>query len=379
MSITVKAVAYTDPEMKDFLRMPYQVQGDNPLYVPPLMIQQKDVLDPKKGPFHKYGTAQYFVAYDNGRPVGRLSAHLNPRHEKLHSPDDGFFGFFECENNPEASRALFDAAAEWLAKHGKKVILGPMGFGIYEDVGILIDGFDTMPALLQTHNPPYYQDLVESYGFTKAQDWVAFGGLPKPDLPIRGNFEEKIPKILEQTGYTMRQPTADEIISRSDEALKLFNDAWGPNWGHVPFTSEEFKHILKELKPVLRPNLMRAAFDENDEMIAYLINAPDINPAIRAMHGRLTPWGIARLYWEARYRTPHRIRSLIMGVRKEHQGRRIHLALMMSIYLEFLKFPLENWDCSLIAESNRATLRAYRVFEAEIYKTWRIYSYTMQS
>ncbi len=371
MSIEVIPVGYTDKAMKDFLRAPWAAQAGNPIWCPPLNIVQREVFDPRRGPFHEYGEAQYFLAYKDGAVAGRLTAHINPRHEELHGEGEGFFGFFECVEDQAVADSLFGAAEGWLRSQGKTAILGPLGFAIYDEVGLLIDGFDTIPAILQTYNPPYYQKLVENYGFEKAVDWYGYGGTPTYE--IAQGFQERIDKIMRESQFTMRMPTAKELIGRADEARQLFNEAWEPNWGHVPFTTAEFKRILKELKPLLRPELMRAVYDKDDKLVGYLINVPDITPQLQRMNGRLTPWGVARLYWEARFKTPKRVRSLIMGVRREHQGRRLHLALMMSIYLQFLKFNLTNWDCSLIVETNRPTMRAFSFFRAEIYKTWRIY------
>ena len=129
---------------------------------------------PERGPFFEIGEARYFLASQDGRPVGRLIAHINRLHDACHGPETGFFGFFECIPDQDVAAALFEAAAAWLRERGKTRLVGPLNFGIYDEMGLLVEGFDSMPVLFQTHNPPYYQDLLASLGFIQAMDWHAY-------------------------------------------------------------------------------------------------------------------------------------------------------------------------------------------------------------
>ena len=163
----------TEKEMADFLRLPWRIYQENPNWVPPVLPLQKQFLDPRTGPFFEFGEAQYFLAYLEGQPAGRISAHINRLHNQYHDPDDGFFGFFECVPDVGVASALFYAAADWLRQRGKERLIGPLNFCIYDEMGLLVDGFDTMPAIFQTYNPPYYLDLLTELGFSKVLDYYA--------------------------------------------------------------------------------------------------------------------------------------------------------------------------------------------------------------
>ena len=161
-------------ELDAFIRLAWDFNQDDPLWVPPLVSMQRDILDRKTGPFFEFGDACYFLARRGDKLVGRISAHVNGLYEQYHDSETGFFGFFECENNRETAHALFDAAADWVRQKGKVKLHGPLSFSIYDEVGLLVEGFDSPPCMMHTHNPPYYEDLVTSYGFAKTFDWYAY-------------------------------------------------------------------------------------------------------------------------------------------------------------------------------------------------------------
>jgi hypothetical protein len=236
-----------------FLRLPWRIYQEDPYWVPPILPQQRRFLDPRYGPFFEIGEAQYFLAHKNGQPVGRLSAHINRLHDTYHGPETGFFGFFESIQDREVAAALFDAAAAWLRERGKSRLVGPLNFCIYDEMGLLVEGFDSMPVIFQTHNPPYYQDLLTSLGFVKAMDWHAYKLILK---------EEKLEALERLYAEIMRRQTV-EVVSyspkeakrRADEVFQLFNSAWEPNWGHVPLTRRQFDEIFEMVRPCLRPEM----------------------------------------------------------------------------------------------------------------------------
>jgi GNAT superfamily N-acetyltransferase len=231
-----------DATLWEFLRLPWRIYQDDPYWVPPLLSQQRQFLDPRHGPFFEIGEARYFLAYRNGRPIGRLSAHINRLHDTYHGPDTGFFGFFESIQDQDVATALFEAAAAWLRQRGKIHLVGPLNFCIYDEMGLLVEGFDSMPAMFQTHNPPYYQDLLTSLGFVKAMDWHAYK-ITNRNVDLEA-MERRYADIVR--GQTVEVVTYNpkEVDRRADEVFELFNTAWGPNWGHVPLTRRQFDEML---------------------------------------------------------------------------------------------------------------------------------------
>ncbi|GAB7080235.1 hypothetical protein [Megalodesulfovibrio paquesii] len=371
-SLRITPVEFGTPGFTTFLDLPWKIHGDDPCWVPMLRAQQKDLLNPSKGPFFEFGEVQYFVAWRGDEPVGRLSAHVSRNYDEFHEPGTGFFGFFICKDDQEAATALVEAAGAWLRQRGKTRILGPMGFGIYDEVGILLDCYDYVPAIMQVYNPPYYPALMEGAGLGKAVDWYAFRG--KPSEEMRPVAERRLKDALDKTTLTFRKPSPAEVIQRAEEVRVIFNETWKRNWGHVPFTPKQFKAVLAELRPMLRTRFMRAFYDDQNRLAAFIITIPDINYAIKAADGRLSPKGLYHIAKAAFFSPVKHVRTIIMGVKEEYQGQSLHHAFIAATYLQLLDTPsLEWWDCSLIVETNLPMIRAMRAYKAPRGQTWRIY------
>lgn len=359
-------------ERDAFIRFPWQVQGADPCWVPPLVSRQRAFIDPRRGPFFEFGEAQCFMARRGARWAGRISAQVNRRHDEFHGAGTGFFGFFECEDDPEAAGALFRAAAEWVRARGARRLVGPMSFSIYDDIGLLVEGFDGVPALLLTHNPPWYEKLVTGQGFRKSVDWYALRVTNREIDPYAMKAEAL--DLMQRGGLVMRMPSPAEVIRRSGEILELFNEAWEGNWGHIPFTPRQFRAILGELRPLLRADLIRIVLEE-DRIVAFTITIPDLNPLIRGFGGRLTPWNLLRLYHAARWAPLKRVKTLLLGVQPAWRNRRLHDAMILDTYAHLVRTQpgLEQCDCSLICEQLRVFIRSLGRYGARPYKTYRLF------
>jgi len=358
--------------MEEFLRFPWLVQRDDPCWVPPTLSHARNFLNPKRGPFFEFGEAQYYLARRGGQAVGRVSAHINRLHDERYNDGVGFFGFFECVEDERVAHALLDAAAAWLRGRGKTRIRGPLSFGIYDEVGLLVEGFDTIPALMQIHNPPYYERLLASWGLKKAIDWYALKiDKPPRDIP---SMERKLQEIMERDKLVLTAPKPSDFVSRKWEVFELFNDSWNANWGHLNFTRKQFDGIFKELRPVLRADLMRFILTPDDKIAAFIVTIPDLNPTLQAMDGKLSVFGMLRLYYEAHFKPLRKIRTVLLGVRRDFQQKMLHHALILATYLDLAKSSsIKFCDCSLIPETLGIYLRTLRSYGAERYKTWRIF------
>ncbi len=362
----------SERDKADFLNLPWMTQRNDPCWVPPILSEQKKVLDLRKGPFFEFGEAQYFLAFHQGQPAGRISAHVSRRYEARHDGETGFFGFFECVDDRRVSTALFDAAAAWLREKGKTRIQGPLSFTIYDEVGLLVEGFDSLPAFLQSHNPAYYEDLVTSWGFRKAIDWYAMRVRYDPNADL-STMKRRLDDIMDGQGLVLTSPKTSELVGRAEEVLEIFNESWDDNWGHIPLTKRQFQDVFKELKPLLRPELIDLIMD-GDRIAAFIINIPDINPSIQKLNGRLPVWSKLRLFYEARFKPARKIRTLLLGVRKSYQRRQLHHALILSTIIRGSRLPdIEVCDCSLICEQLSYFLRSLQRYGAERYKTFRIF------
>lgn len=356
--------------MEAFLRLPWRLYLDDPNWVPPIIAHQRELLDRRTGSFFEFGEAQYFLIYQGGEPVGRISAHINRLHNQYHDYGDGFFGFFECVPDQRVAAALFDAAANWLSQRGKKRLIGPLNFCIYDEMGLLVEGFDSMPAIFQTHNPPYYLELLNDLGFSKVLDWYALR-IDQRDIDVP-RLEKRLQKVLQGQSLTFTTFQPRDLERRAEEVYALFNEAWHRNWGHVPLTDRQFETFFHELKPLLRPELVNLILD-GDRLVAFNIAIPDINPLIKKLNGRLTWWGKLQLWYEARFRPFQKARALVLGVLQPYQNRRLHHALIIRTYVNIVKrTPCQVCDLSLIPENLGPYIKALEFYGARHYKTFRV-------
>jgi hypothetical protein len=368
--ITVAPVQ-NDATLWEFLRLPWRIYQEDPYWVPPILSQQRQFLDPRQGPFFEIGTAQYFLASRNGRPVGRLSAHINRLHDTYHGPETGFFGFFESIPDQDVAAALFESAATWLRQHGKTRLIGPLNFCIYDEMGLLVEGFDSMPAIFQTHNPPYYQELLTSLGFVKAMDWHAYK-ITNRDVDLE-DMQRRLADILDGQDIEVVSYNPKEVDRWADQVFQLFNVAWEPIWGHVPLTRRQFDEMLEMVKPCLRPEMAHILLDHN-RVAGFGIALPDLNPLIRQLNGRLTLWGKLRLLYWAKYRPIHKVRAMVVGISQPYQRRRLHLALILRSYIYLVKHtPCQMADFSLIPENLKPWIKVIQAIGGQRYKVFRVF------
>ena len=360
-------------DMDAFIRFAWEIYRDDPLWVPPLIPMQRDFLDPVKGPFFEFGEAQYFLARRDGKIVGRISAHINGLYEKYHDDKTGFFGFFECENNRETAHALFDAAADWVRAKGKVKLHGPLSFSIYDEVGLLVEGFDTPPAMMQTHNPPYYEDLVTSWGFAKTFDWYAYRICRKPGMDA-AKMAKMRDAILTRQKCTIQPIERKEFAKRGPQIKELFNDIWSKNWGHIPLTDRQYEDIFVTLQPLVRPDLETMILD-GDDIVAFAVVSPDMNRSVKRFNGKFGWWQKLQLVWDCRVKPLKHCRAVIMGVARSHQWKRLHHAIMLNIVVNFLQNhpKMEYCDCSLIPESLEQWNKTLLDYGGERYKVFRLY------
>lgn len=368
----VNVIAVQDEgDLWEFLRLPWRIYQHDPCWVPPLLPHLRSILDPQQGPFFENGEAQYFLAFYRGKPAGRISAHVNRLYDAFHDRLTGFFGFFECIREPKVAAALFRAASGWLRERGKTRLLGPLSFSVYDEVGMLVKGFDSPPVLFESHNPPYYPELMVGLDFRKSFDFHALRVTERQiDLAA---MDREIAEILQDQHLRLERFNPRDLLRRRDEVFALFNDAWSSNWGHVPFTARQFQTFFEDLKLLLRPNMVHFLLNQ-DRMVGFTIVVPDLNPLIKKLHGRLTWRGKLRLLYEARYKPLKRARCLVVGVQQRYQRKRLHRALILKSYADMVReTPCDFWDLSLVPENILFYLRFLKSYGAESYKIFRIF------
>jgi hypothetical protein len=330
-----------------------------------------EFLDPEKGVFFEYGEARLFIAERNGKAVGRISAHINKRHEETYHDNKGFFGFFECEDNGETAKALFTEAEKYLKSMGKTSIEGPLSFSIYDEVGILVDGFDTDPYVLNVHNRDYYGKLIENNGFKKSVDWFAFRTRKGvTDKALDPRYFKIRDRVLKNPSVNIYSLEGKNIDVQAEKLKSIFHSAWSSNWGHVNFTDHEFNRLKSALKMMYIDKLSFFA-EYNGKPVGFALSIYDANEAVKKMNGRLFPFGIFHLM---QLKKTRRFRLILLGVLEEYRHLGLEIAMNMNVIENGLKLGFTEAEESLIVETNERMLNTMEHLKADRYKTYRIYT-----
>ena len=354
-------------EREAFLDFPYRLHRGDPLWTPMLRKDVRVLLDPARNPFFDHAERQLLLARSKERVVGRIAAIRDRLHNETHGDRTGFFGFFECVDDPAVAAALFDAAAAWVRGWGGSALRGPVNPSMNDEAGLLVDGFETPPVLMMPHNPRYYPALVEGAGFRKVKDLLAFQNTGTT-LPERLLAATDL--VRRRYDVTCRPIDMKRFSSEIETIKRLFNAGWERNWGYVPLTDREINHLAGQLKPLVVPELVLFA-EKAGEAVGFAAALPDLNVALRANpSGRLFP-GILRILWAARRIT--RLRVPLLGVLPEWRGKAVDALLYRWIWEEGRKKGYDWAEAGWILEDNHPMINGLNRMGFEVYKTYRIY------
>jgi hypothetical protein len=357
----------------DFLDVVDTVYEGDPAFVRPLDMDLRDRLHPRKNPFFEHGEAALFCAYRNGRPVGRISASVDREHLDRYKDDTGFFGFLDTVDDDEVAAALIRRAEGWLRGKGMKRARGPVSLNINEELGCLVEGFDTPPYLLMPHHRPYQGGLIEKAGYSKVKDVFAWS-YSVGDLNRRVKAaREEIAKLPE---VSVRKASLKTIDKDVELLVEFFNETWSENWGFVPFTRAEVKKMASDFRLLLMPDLT-CIVNIDGEPAAMALALPNLNELVRDMHGKLMPMGLPKLLWRLKVRGPKSARLILLGIRKKYRLVRKYAALSVFMYAEMndgaRRVGVERGELSWTLEDNGRVNAGIAMMGAKHYKTYRVY------
>jgi hypothetical protein len=378
--ITVCQVS-SSKEQKQFLELPYQLYKGHRHWVPQLRMAQKDILNIEKHPFYKTAAAEKFLAFRGDKVVGRIMAIFNRAHNDFHKEQAGFFGFFEVENDFEAAKGLFDAAAAWLKAKGADCLRGPVNPSTNYECGLLVEGFDHDPAVMMSYNFDYYAELLERYGLRKAIDLYAF------EIGVSSfNMSEKLKRVADRLKSRyhihLRNINLKDFKNEVQTVREIYNDAWSNNWGFVPISEDEFKHLANDLKQIIDPSVVfvaehKAEGSEASRPIGFFLAVPDLNRALKKTNGNLLPTGLLKLLWHSR--KIDYIRIITMGVVKEFQPLGIAAVFYDEIYRRAVTGKFKNGEMSWVLENNTMMQRSAELIGGSVSKVYRIYEKSLFS
>jgi len=367
----MEIVAADNPKaMKQFVEFPYRLYRDYPHYVPPLRIAVKELLDREKHPFYKDAEAEFFVAIKDGQVAGRVAAILDKAHNRFHQENAGFFGFFECINDQAVADALLQRAKRWVIDRGAKFLRGPVNPSTNYECGTLVEGFDSDPMVMMPYNPEYYPVLLERTGLRKSKDlWAWLSNANTIDIK---KIDRVADKAVSGNGVKVRPIDMKNFDADVENVWNIYNSAWERNWGFIPMSKEEFKLQGKEMKQILKPELVLIGEVEG-RVVGFALALPDINQALKPAQGKLIPTGLIKiLYYQ---RLVKSVRVLALGVVEEYRASGLAAGFYATLVRNARKLGYGDCEMSWILEDNVLMNRSLEVMGAKRYKIYRIYEW----
>jgi hypothetical protein len=374
LSLTIVPVQ-TAQQWRDFHHLLFKVYAGDPQWVAPLLLERKFHFQPKHNPYFQHGRAAFFLAYRGNEPVGRITAQIDQLHLDRYHDATGHFGFIEAVNDKEVFAALLQAAEGWLRDQGMKRVIGPVSFSLWDQPGLLVDGFDTPPSVMMGHHRPYYEAHILENNYQKAEDLIAYRY--GPDAPT-DMLEKLLARAMRSGEVTLRNIRMDKAHFNDEVAtlLDIINDAWSDNWGYVPMTKAEIDDLSGILKILLRPGDVAIA-EYQGKPAAFAAIFPNLNEAIRDMNGRLFPFNWIKLLWRMKVTRPKTARMPMMGVRKALQSTPVGAALALSVIRSVRDFNFSRGvvdsELSWILARNGRVRHVIEMVGGVPYKTYRVY------
>jgi GNAT superfamily N-acetyltransferase len=357
-------------DLKAFVDFPYELYSADSNWVPPLKMDIKDQLNQKKNPWFEHAEAEFFLARRGGKVVGRISAHIDKNFNEFQGNDWGLFGWFECIEDRDVANALYDRAAAWLKDRGRDRMVGPFSYTTNDECGVLIDGFEIAPAILEPWNYSYYPGLFDGAGFEKAMDLLMYKMEISDKDKVRPAVHIAAGRV-DESSYRFKRFSRLTLNSDVDRFLDIYNESWEKNWGFVPLTEKEVRHYAKTLLPVLDKNWAFVVISADDDNAGAALTLPDYNQVLKHLGGRLLPFGWAKFLWYRR--KIDRVRVFALGVKPKYRT----TGLAAKLYIEHLhaaeRTGVVGGTMGWILENNRPMNKSIEALGGTVIKRFRLY------
>lgn len=352
--------------LRAFLRFAESLYHDDPRWVPPLRRDERARLSPSN-PFFAHAEAQLYLARRGREVVGRVAAIVDRWHLERWKDGAGFFGFFESVADDAVAGALFAAVREWLRGKGLTRMRGPFNPSTNDMCGILTAGFEHPPRIMMPYNPPYYPALFEGAGLHPIRELLAYELEPPAVLPEAVN---RVAETAASRDCRVRPLDLRRLAEEAEAFRQVYNAAWSENWGFVPMSEGEMAWMASQLRQVLVPDLALIA-EWGGRPVGFFLCLPDLNPALRLLRGRLTPWGLCRFLLKRR--RVDEARLILLGVVPEYRRRGIEALLLRQAYGAVRRLGYRRVELGWILEENAVIRQTTKRWGAREVKRYRIY------
>lgn len=359
MLIQIREVK-TAAELKEFIRFPLQLYKDNPYYVPPLISEEKEALDHDKNPVFKHAVSEYYLAYKNGKVVGRIAAIINWKEVKEQQKPKVRFGWFDVVDDIAVSEALVQKVEELGKKHGLTYMEGPVGFSNLDKAGLLTKGFDKIPTMVTLYNAPYYEQHLRQLGFETASEWVEY------ELEVPEVLPEKISKfanlILERYNLKIKKfNSKNDLRAVVDPMFALLDKTYGHLSSYVPIPKQQVEHYKDKYINFINPDFVSCIEDEDGNMIAFAITMPSYSKALQKAKGSILPFG-----WWHLYRASKRNDSAafyLIGIDPAYQGKGVTAIVFKEMFDTFNKYGVKYLETNPELAENKSIQTLWKDYE----------------
>src|SRR5579862_3130877 len=359
--------------LDDFLNVVDRIYASDPKYVRALDMELKDRLNPKKNPFFEHGEGTVFCAYRSGECVGRVTAQIDHAHLEKYGDRTGFFGFLDTIDDAEVAAGLLESAERWLKVKGMTRVRGPLSLNVNEELGCLVEGFDTPPYMMMPHHRTYQGGLIEKAGYAKVKDYFAWA-YSVGEINNRTKRAHDEIASLHEVGH--RKMSLKNLRQDVDMIVDVFNDAWSDNFGSVPVTRAEADKMAADFKLLLLPDIT-CIVTIDGEPAAFAVALPNLNELVRDLKGSLFPLGLPKLLWRLKVEGPKSARLLLLGIRKKWRHVRKYAGLSAFMYAEMndggKRVGIKEGELGWTLEDNGRVNAGIMMMGAKRYKTYRVY------
>jgi hypothetical protein len=366
----------TPAQAREFLEFPVRLYQGDPSYVRPLDTDIETVFAPKRNKYFRHGALiRWLLVDDKGQTLGRVAAFVNERTARTFAQPTGGLGFFECIDSQEAANALFDGCRTWLAGRGMEAMDGPINFGDRDQWwGLLIDNFGP-PLYGQNYNPPYYQRLLETYGFQLYFNQYTY--FRKLQDPLSPEYQEKAARLLKDSEYQFEHMRLNNLARYTEDFRQVYNKAWVKHAGVKEMTSEQAANIMRKLRPILDEKVCWFAY-YHGEPVGFFISLPELNELFRYVNGKLDWWGKLKFVvqrWRGAVRT---LTGIAFGIAPAHQRKGMEMAFVLAIakvVQDTSKVRYEDFVMNWIGDFNPKMMTVARNVGGKIWRTHATYRF----
>ncbi|MFO7865280.1 MAG: hypothetical protein R6V02_00515 [Candidatus Aminicenantes bacterium] len=355
-------------EKNKFIKFPWKIYKDDPNWVPPLILDMKEKLDPEKNSFFEHAEVELFAAYRGNEQVGRIAVILDEAHIRFNNENAAFFGLFESINDDGVASALLDRAAQWGRDRKMSILRGPMNLSMNDECAFLLEGFDSPPVIMMSYNPPYYIELMQQSGMRKAKDLYAY--LMTRDRETKKRIDAVVGKVKKQLPVTLRSVNLKDVHNEALRIKSIYNQGWVDNWGFVPWTDKEMEHMAEKLKKLADPDLIILA-EAKGQPVGFAFGLPNYNEVLQKLDGRLFPFGFLK-FLICRKKIKG-FRAVVFGLVKEYHNTGLSYYLYSQLEKNALQKGYQWAETSWQLEDNKAVNRFVESVGGKLYKKYRLF------